>query len=112
MWWCVIADLVDFDFERNDAVVFEATGSLRCERALVAAIREGVSFFARDIVLARDVFGGQAHAQIHVRVVLDKIWIRPESGVAAQHAHGFRATRYDALGHSRHDALGGHRDGL
>src|SRR6266478_3736886 len=91
----VVSDLVDFDFERHDAVVFEATGSLRCERALVAAIREGVSFFARDIVPARDVFSGQSHAEVYVRVMFDKIWIRSESGVAAQHTHVFCGSRDD-----------------
>src|SRR6266550_7584155 len=81
----VVSDLVDLDFERHDTVVLEATGGLRCQRALVAAIREGVSFFARDTVLARDVFSGQSHAEVYVRVVLDKIWIWSESRIAAQH---------------------------
>src|SRR5258706_6974606 len=66
----ILSDLVDLDCERHDAVVFEATRGLRRQRTLMTAIRESVSLFTRDVVLARNVFGGQAHAEVHVRVVL------------------------------------------
>ena len=109
----VLAVHADFDdFEGNDFLLEPALGDSR-ERALVAAKRELVLLFARDLVFSSQVFRRQSHAEVSVRIVLHQVGVRREVEPAHRNqTHAFRSARDDDLRRPRHDALGGEGDGL
>jgi len=80
---------------------------------LVAAIGKLVGFFARDLMLAGQIFGSEAHTKIGVRIMIHQPGIR-RSLIAAHghHAHRFRAAGDNDFGVAEHDAFRRHGNGL
>ena len=65
------------------------------------------------LYLARQIFGGEAHAEVGVRIVVHQPGIGRDFVAAhGHHGHGFGAAGDDHFGVAQHDAFGGHGDGL
>ena len=80
---------------------------------LMALVGKLVGLLAGDGVFAREIFGGEAHAEIGVGIVIHEPGIgRDLVATHRHHAHGLGAASDDHVGMAAHDALGGHGDGL
>src|SRR5581483_2011799 len=105
-------ELSDRNFDGHDFLV-ELAALLRLERLLMAVVGEHVTVFPGHSILALDTLGGESHAHVQLRLVVDNPGIRSDF-VATHwdHAHRLGAARDDDVRGAGANAIGGQSDGL
>src|SRR5690348_10267137 len=100
----------DFDGDNFD---LEFSGGDGGEGLLMALEGKFVGLFARDAVFFGEIFGGEAHAEVGVGIMVHEPRIgRNFVAAHGNHAHGFGAAGENDFGLSGDDAFGGYGDGL